>query len=234
MRSCQKVTLTTRDSPISIPHTAFPVFQLAFKARAKDKIPALRSLLMKPRNTIAQTESCTRLSLDLMEHDGRLFLECEGRQVDATHLGMAARQLVGIAARPFRPARQPRLIFLGLGFGHAVLEACTALPQEKASFVVLPEAAELPGWLEQHLDVSPLDDERIHIESSSPFAPLPSEYTNCQCIIADLDHLEALAPKKWSITSPNILGGLYPLRPGLGKGLTQIRIRSRDRLRGTF
>ena len=163
---------------------------------------------MKPRNTIAQTESCTRLSLDLMEHDGRMFLECEGRQVDAAHLGMAARQLVGILSRPFRPARQPRMIFLGLGFGHAVLEACTALPQEKASFVVLPEARDLPLWLDENLPSSPLADERIHIESSSPFDLLPSEYANSQCIVADLDHLEALAPKKWSILSPNILNGL--------------------------
>ena len=163
---------------------------------------------MKPRNTIAQTESCTRLSLDLMEHDGRLFLESEGRQVDAAHLGMEARQLVGILSRPFRPARQPRMVFLGLGFGHAVLEACTALPQEKASFVVLPEAKELPGWLEANLPNSPLADQRIHIENSSPFDLIPSEYAGSQCIVADLDHLEAIAPKKWSILSRNILNGL--------------------------
>lgn len=163
---------------------------------------------MKPRNSIASTESRTQLSLDLTEHDGRLFLECEGRQVDAAHLGLAARRIVGLMSSPFRPARQPRIIFLGLGFGHALKEACITLPQEKASFVVLPEARELPGWLAEHLDESPLDDERIHIEDASPFDPLSNQFANSQGIMADLDHLEALAPKRWSITNPAVLDGL--------------------------
>lgn len=162
---------------------------------------------MKPRHSIANTESCTGLALDLIEHDGRLFLECEGRQVDASHLGHAARKLIGIMTRPFRPARQPRIIFLGLGFGHALLEARESLPQERASFVVLPEAGELPGWLAEHLESQPLDDERILLENSSPFAPLSGKLSNSQGIIADLDHLEALAPKRWSILSSAVLTG---------------------------
>lgn len=163
---------------------------------------------MKPRNIIAKTESCTQLAFELIEHDGRYFLECEGRQVDAAHLGHAARKLVGIMTHPFRPARQPRIIFLGLGFGHAILEACSVLPQEKASFVILPEARELPAWHREHFDNQSLDDERIRIETDSPFAPLSNELANSQGIVADLDHLEALAPKKWSIDSPQVLNGL--------------------------
>ncbi len=162
---------------------------------------------MKPRKMIASTTSCTGLQLDLMQHDDRHFLECEGRQVDAAHLGHAARKLVGVMSQPFRPARQPRTIFLGLGFGHAVLESMKVLPQEKASFIILPEAAEIPGWLANHVDNEGLADERVTIGDADPFSLIPAEFTGSQGIVADLDHLEALAPKRWSITSPAVLSG---------------------------
>jgi hypothetical protein len=163
---------------------------------------------MKPRNTVAQTESCTQLTLDLIEHDGRYFLECEGRQVDGSNLGHAARSIIATMSQPFRPAKQPRILFLGLGFGHAVKMACEALPQEKASFVIFPEAHLLPSWISTHLAENPLDDERIHVESASPFEPLSNEYAGSQGIFADLDHLDALAPKRWSITSEAVVSGL--------------------------
>ncbi len=163
---------------------------------------------MKPRNTVAQTESCTQLTLDLIEHDGRFFLECEGRQVDGCRLGHAARNVIATMSRPFRPAKQPRILFLGLGFGHAVKMARETLPQEKASFIIFPEAALLPKWISEHLDEDPLDDERVHLETASPFEPLPKDYAGSQGIFADLDHLDALAPKRWSITSEAVLSGL--------------------------
>jgi len=164
---------------------------------------------MKPRNITEQTMSCTGLSLSLIEHDGRHYLECEGRQVDAAHLGYPARQLVSMMARPFRPARQPRLIFLGLGFGHAIKAAREALPQEKASFVVLPEAPALVDWLPVCLDENPIDDVRVLFDELTPFSFLNSKYLDSQGIFADLDHLEALAPKDWSILSPSVLANYH-------------------------
>ncbi len=160
---------------------------------------------MKPRNTVAQAESCTRLTLDLIEHDTRFFLECEGRQVDGSHLGHAAGSIISTMCRPFRPAKQPRILFLGLGFGHAVKVARQLLPQEKSSFIVFPEAEQLPKWISTHLAEDPLDDPRVHLESAHPFAPLSDDYCGSQGIFADLDHLDALAPQHWSITSENVL-----------------------------
>ena len=129
---------------------------------------------------------------------------------------------------PFRPARQPRIIILGLGLGHAVTAARESLPQEKASFVILPEAAELANLISTNLAIDPLDDERVHLDNLDPFTFLPAEYAASQGIFADLDQLEALSPKNWSITSPNVLGnfqerlktggllGLIANRPLLG------------------
>lgn len=161
---------------------------------------------MKPRKIVAQATTCTQLNLDFIEHDERFFLECEGRQVDGSNQGFATRKLIELMSRPFRPARQPRILFLGLGLGHAVAAARESLPQEKASFVVLPEAAELANLISANLTADPLDDERVHLDELNPFAPLPSEYTASQGIFADLDQLEALSPKNWSITSASVLG----------------------------
>ena len=164
---------------------------------------------MKPRTVIEQTQTCTQLPLDLIEHDGRFYLECSGSQIDASHLGFPVRKLVELIAKPFRPARQPRIVFLGLGFGHAVKAARVALPQEKASFVILPEARELPPWVSKHLTEDPLDDERVYFEDTPPFSHLPDEFSGIQAVVADLDHLNATAPKDWSFSSPAFLSVLH-------------------------
>ena len=166
---------------------------------------------MKPRITVEETQSCTRLALELIEHDGRYTLECEGRQIDAHHLGRPALELMEMVCQPFRPAKQPRIIFLGVGFGHAVAAAKMFLPQEKASFVIFPEATELPDWLISHLPTDPLDDEygRIQIEGLSPFRPIPAEYSGSQAVIMDLDHLEGLAPVRYKPTHPDSLRNIY-------------------------
>jgi|TARA_B100001093_G_scaffold192026_1_gene184512 hypothetical protein len=93
-----------------------------------------------------------------------------------------------------------------LGLGHAVAAARESLPQEKASFVILPEATELADLISKNSTIDPLDDERVHLDNLDPFTLLPAEYSASQGIFADLDHLEALSPKNWAITSPNVLG----------------------------
>ena len=201
-------------------------FRLVISPSTLEKVavPTEYSSFMKPRNTVEQTESCTQLTLDLIKHDGRFFLECEGRQADGTHLGNAHRQLITLMSRPFRPSRQPRIVFLGLGFGHAVKLVRETLPQEKASFVILSESGILPDWLSRHLDEDPLDDERIHIDDADPFTPLPAGYAGSQGIFADLDHLDALAPKRWDISSEAVLNGFHDrLKKGGLLGLISTR-----------
>lgn len=166
---------------------------------------------MKPRNSVEQTQSCTRLTLELIEHDERYSLECEGRQIAAEHLGRPAEELMEMICQPFRPAKQPRIIFLGLGFGHAVAAARRLLPQEKASFVIFPEAAVLPEWVTKYLPLDPLADEhdRVHVEELSPFRPIPAKYAKSQAVIMDLDHLEGLSPSGYKPTHPTSLSNIY-------------------------
>jgi len=165
---------------------------------------------MKPRNTLSQTESLNGKPLEFVEHDGRYYLESKGTQIDAAHLGHAARELVGMITRPFRPARKPRIIFLGMGFAHGIAAACDLLPQEKASFVVLPESTDLPQLVSEHLPKDPLDDERIHFDNeASPWGPIPTDYQGSQAIVADLDQLQAIAPQTWSLNKTSVLHNFF-------------------------
>lgn len=191
---------------------------------------------MKPRLILESSFSSDQIPLTLVSHDDRFFLESNGRQIDASALSHPAHALLSILTRPFRPARQPRLIFLGLGFAHALSAALELLPQLKASFVVLPESPDLPAWLTHHLPQLPLADPRIHIHSNSPFAHLPADLNESQGLIADLDSLEAIAPPRWNPESSQTLanwtetlknGGLLGLlthrpRPQLEKSLRKL------------
>ena len=152
---------------------------------------------MKPRELLNSGDSNEGLELQLINHDGRIALECEGRQLSATNLGMAASELGRMASSPFRPAKQPKILFLGIGLGHVLQAARDALPQEKASFHVCLEAPALPEWIAQNMKSDPLDDERVVLCEGSPFDSIPQENAPYQAILADLDALEGLAPPKW-------------------------------------
>ncbi len=165
---------------------------------------------MKPRITLAHTETYTGKSLELIEHDSRFYLESVGTQVDAAHLGYPCQELVSMLSRPFRPARKPRILFLGLGFGHGVQAACQALPQEKASFVIFPEAPDLAQLLNKHLPTDPLDDERCFLDlDHQPWNPIPPDYAGSQAIVADLDQLQAIAPQSWSINKLSVFHNFF-------------------------
>lgn len=161
---------------------------------------------MKPRSQLAESRSYNNVPLELVEHDGRHYLETGGRQITAAHLGHPEMELLTLLSRPFRPARKPRLIFLGLGFGQALAAARKALPQEKAEFIIFPEG---PALLDQYQELIPqivdLDDERLQFEKGGPFQQISGSFAGSQAIVLDLDALEMIAPPSWSISSEKVL-----------------------------
>ncbi len=155
---------------------------------------------MKPRENIDHTTTREGIPLELIRHDDRLFLESNGRQLDAAHLSLPANELARLATEPFRPARQPQLLILGLGLGHLLRACLKSLPQEKATFHLALEAETLPAWLKSHCPPSPLQDPRVQLTGTSPYDNIPQQHAPYQAILGDLDYLEALAPEKWQAT----------------------------------
>ncbi len=79
-----------------------------------------------------------------------------------------------LACAPFRPARQPKILIVGLGLGHALAAVVEALPQKKAVFFVNEAQPVLADWHRAHIPDSPLADERVRLAADSGpemFAP---------------------------------------------------------------
>jgi spermidine synthase len=111
---------------------------------------------MKPRITLAETALPDGGTLTLQEHDGRKSLLIHGQQICGPATRAAEEELARLACAPFRPARQPKLFFVGLGLGHALAAAAAELKQKRATFIVAEPLAALPEWHRLHLPDSPL------------------------------------------------------------------------------
>ena len=111
---------------------------------------------MKPRITLAETNLPDGSILSLQEHDGRKSLLIHGQQICGPATRAAEEELARLACAPFRPARQPKLWFVGLGLAHSLAAATSELPQKRGSFVVAEPLSEMADWHRDHLPDSPL------------------------------------------------------------------------------
>lgn len=144
---------------------------------------------MKPRITLAETDLSDGNTLALQEHDGRKFLLVHGQQICGPATLAAEEELARLACAPFRPARQPKIFFMGLGLGHALAAVAKELPQKRANFLVAEPLAELPRWHREFIPESPLNhDGRIILGTDcGPGALIPHSDT----LHAILVHLDA-------------------------------------------
>ncbi len=120
---------------------------------------------MKPRTTLAETLLPDGNTLALQEHDGQRYLLVHGQQICGPATRAAEEETARLACAPFRPARQPRIFFVGLGLGHTVAAVARELPQKRATFLVAEPLAELADWHHAHFPDSPLlTDSRVVLE----------------------------------------------------------------------
>jgi spermidine synthase len=150
---------------------------------------------MKPRLTLAEANLPDGSLLMLQEHDGRYSLLIHGQQICGPATRATEEELARLACAPFRPVRQPKLWFAGLGLGHTLAAAATELKQKRATFFVAEPLPELPQWHRQHLPESPLHHEtRLVFENA---CDPPTLARHAGSLHAALIHLDA-AP-----TAPN-------------------------------
>ena len=143
---------------------------------------------MKPRITLAETTLPDGSPLAFQEHDGRHYLLVHGQQICGPATLAAEQELARLACAPFRPARQPKIWFSGLGLGHAIAAAGKELLQKRATFIVAEPLEELPAWHRQHLPESVLATEsRIVLESDPGPAGLLAHAGALHAILLHLD-----------------------------------------------
>jgi len=144
---------------------------------------------MKPRITLAETELPDGNILSLQEHDGRKSLLVHGQEICGPSTKAAEEELARLACAPFRPARQPKIFFMGLGLGHTISSVAKELPQKRATFIVAESSPAMVDWHRIHLPDSPLLTEpRILLEHDCG----PSALTRLEGTLhAILVHLDA-------------------------------------------
>ncbi|MCX6876486.1 MAG: hypothetical protein NTW21_22160 [Verrucomicrobia bacterium] len=143
---------------------------------------------MKARISLAATTLPDGTPLVLQEHDGRHYLLAQGQQISGPATRAAEEELARLACAPFRPARQPKILLVGLALGHALAGVSAALSQKRATFFVAEPLAELPAWHRTHLPASPLNsDPRITLGQDPGPAGLAQHTGTLHAIIIHLD-----------------------------------------------
>lgn len=143
---------------------------------------------MKPRINLAETPLPDGSILTLQEHDGRKSLLIHGQQICGPATRAAEEELARLACAPFRPARQPKIYFVGLGLGHALASACGELKQKRGAFIVAEPLAALPAWHREHLPDSPLlTDSRVVLENHCDATSLAHMAGQLHAILLHLD-----------------------------------------------
>lgn len=143
---------------------------------------------MKPRITLAETNLPDGSTLTLQEHDGRKSLLIHGQQICGPATRAAEEELARLACAPFRPARQPKLFFVGLGLGHTLATAGSELKQKRGTFIVGEPLTALAEWHRRHLPDSPLvTDSRVMLEDDCGPSALTRQAGMLHAILLHLD-----------------------------------------------
>jgi hypothetical protein len=159
-----------------------------FHLRSPKRTPKGYPTHMKPRITLAETKLPDGGGLVLQEHDGRKFLLIHGQQICGPATRAAEEELARLACAPFRPARQPKLWFAGLGLGHSLAAASAELKQKKGTFIVAEPLADLCDWHRAHLPDSPLHHEsRVVFENDCSPATLVRHAGTLHAVLLHLD-----------------------------------------------
>lgn len=147
---------------------------------------------MKPRIQLAETRLAEGSTLTLQEHDGRISLVIHGQQICGPATRAVEAELARLACAPFRPARQPKLWFAGLGLGQSLAAAAGELKQKRGSFIVAEPLADLVTWHREHLPDSPVNtDPRVVLEADCGPAGLIRHAGSLSAVLIHLDSAPA-------------------------------------------
>ncbi len=143
---------------------------------------------MKPRTIIAETTLPGGAVLALQEHDGRRYLVSGGIQTAGPATRTSEREMARLACAPFRPARQPKILLVGLALGEALAAVGEAVPQKRATFIVAEPLDDLVAWHREYFPESPLvTDKRVILQSDPGIAGLTSHPSTLHAILLHAD-----------------------------------------------
>lgn len=116
---------------------------------------------MKPRLLLEQAVLPNGQTLALHEHDGRHQLTLDGEPLAGPQTRTGEQALAELALSPFISVRQPVVWMAGLGVGATLAAVKANLRQKKGVYLYGEPCADLPKWIERHVDPDLLADSRV-------------------------------------------------------------------------
>jgi len=106
---------------------------------------------MKPYVQLAENTDSVDLSYGLYERDGVRYYQVNSDPIASSKEINCEYELAHMMARPFKPAKQPRVLVIGLGLGSFLNAIAESMPQEKAQFDVLDLNKDSFSWYKKFL-----------------------------------------------------------------------------------
>lgn len=106
---------------------------------------------MKPYTLLEEYQHTEDLNFGLYERDGAKYYQINTQPIASSKECNCEQELAYMMARPFRPAKQPRILVVGLGMGAVVNALAEELPQKKAVFEILDLNPKSFNWFKEHM-----------------------------------------------------------------------------------
>jgi len=106
---------------------------------------------MKPYTLLEEYEADSSLSFALYERDGVKYYQVNSDPVASSKESHCEAEMGQMMAHPFRPARQPRFLVIGVGSGTFLNSIAEEIPQKKACFEVIDPNPKAFSWYKKHL-----------------------------------------------------------------------------------
>ena len=140
---------------------------------------------MKPYNLLSEYNPSPHISFGLYERDGVKYYQVNTTPVTNDKEINCEYELAQMMARPFRPARQPKVLILGLGVGSFLNAVGESLPQKKASFDILDLNEKAFQWYKQYLQKDETIAEKSEFSCSKAVDYLKSRNDTYHAIFLD-------------------------------------------------
>ncbi len=106
---------------------------------------------MKPYTLLAEYKQSDELTYGLYERDGVKYYQVNSDPITSSKEINCEYELAHMMSRPFRPAKQPKVLVVGFGLGSFLNAIAESMPQKKARFDVVDLNKESIKWFKEHL-----------------------------------------------------------------------------------
>lgn len=169
---------------------------------------------MKPYTLICKQETSSEITYGLYERDGVIYYQVNSTPLASNKETNCERELAQMMAQPFRAAKQPKILIIGLGIGATLNAFADALPQKKATFDILDLNKEAFSWFKKHLIETPETIARCNFQVGNVDEFIRSKTEHYHAIFIDPEFWRSLQNDEDLLSKPYLNHFVNALKRG--------------------